>query len=64
MKKLGKNRSDLLKAFALIVTLFSWFWVLGIVLDEHTPSYIRQACALYLVGTSIMFYLDNTKENS
>lgn len=51
------NKSEaLLKGVGIVLALIGWLWTVGIVLDNSTPSYIRQAGLLLTVGSLITFY--------
>jgi uncharacterized membrane protein YGL010W len=47
------------KSIGIIIALIGWLWTLDIVLDDTTPSFIRQGAALLLIGSIIVFYYDN-----
>ena len=63
MKKIGEwpkiDRFVFLIAFLAVI--FSWPWILGIILDDSTPTHIKQACTLFLVGASVAWYYANVK---
>ena len=54
------NKSEeLLKGVGIVLALIGWLWTVGIVLDNSTPSYIRQAGLLLTLGSLMTFYFMN-----
>lgn len=46
---------------AFLAVIFSWPWLVAIILDDSTPAYIRQACTLFLAGVSVAWYYTAVK---
>lgn len=40
----------------ILATFIGWFWVVGIILNASVPDYVKQACSLYIVGSSVVVY--------
>jgi hypothetical protein len=57
-----KRFDDILETIGLTTALVGWVWMLGIVIDQRTPGYIRVAGALLVFGSAIVYYYSNVKD--